>query len=113
MELERALGCLSRLRRHRQVIVNLNRFYWDGLADGRDAAIDDGRKGIPIERDFAPCQGATQCAVHSARDRGDDMVEGRGNGWSFLGSVVLAESSLDSIDNGVRHVAEGCVAVAF
>ncbi len=75
MQLERALGRFSRVRGHRQVVVDVNRLDPDRLADAGDAAIDGGLEGITIERDLAPCQGATQGAVHSAGDGRHDVVE--------------------------------------
>src|SRR5207245_5766505 len=51
-------------------------------------------------------------AVHSARDRGHDVVERRGHWRSFLGAVILTERSLDTVDDGFRNFAEIGVAVA-
>src|SRR5262245_46973874 len=63
MDLERALGRLARLGWHRDVIVDVNRLDPDRLADAGDAAVDGSLERITIERDLAPCQGATQRAV--------------------------------------------------
>src|SRR3989475_2143882 len=112
MKLEGTLGCLARLRRHGKIVVDVNRLDADRVADARDATVDSGLEGIAIKRDLAPCQGATQRAVHSARDRGHDVVERRGHWRSFLGAVILTERSLDTVDDGFRNFAEIGVAVA-
>src|SRR6266478_810863 len=112
MELERALSCLARLRGHGQVVMDVNRFDADRLADPRDAAVDGGLEGVPIERDFAPCQGATQRAVHSAGDGGHDTDERRGDWGPFLGPIVLAERPLDAVDDGFGDLTEIRVPVA-
>src|SRR3989475_4024264 len=106
MKLEGTLGCLARLRRHGKIVVDVNRLDADRVADARDATVDSGLEGIAIKRDLAPCQGATQRAVHSARDRGHDVVERRGHWRSFLGAVILTERSLDTRDDGFRNFAE-------
>src|SRR3989475_4731631 len=115
MKLEGTLGCLARLRRHGKIVVDVNRLDADRVADARDATVDSGLEGIAIKRDLAPCQGATQRAVHSARDRGHDVVERRGHWRSFLSAVILTERSLDTVDDGFRNFAEigvaGTVAV--
>src|SRR2546428_12630189 len=49
---------------------------------------------------------STQRAVHSARDRGHDVVERRGHWRSLLSAVILTERSLDTVDDGVRNFAE-------
>src|SRR3989441_12271019 len=113
MKLEGTLGCLARLRRHGKIVVDVNRLDADRVADARDATVDSGLEGIAIKRDLAPCQGATQRAVHSARDRGHDVVERRGHWRSFLGAVVLTERSLDTVHDGFRNFAEIGVAVAL
>src|SRR5437899_11150365 len=102
MKLEGTLGCLARLRRHSKIVVDVNRLDADRVADARDATVDSGLEGIAIKRDLAPCQGATQRAVHSARDRGHDVVERRGHWRSFLGAVILTERSLDTVRRRVR-----------
>src|SRR5438094_1790398 len=111
MKLEGTLGCLARLRRHGKIVVDVNRLEADRVADARDATVDSALEGIAIKRDLAPCQGATQRTVHSARDRGHDVVERRGHWRSFLSAVILAERSLDTVDDGFRHIAEIGVAV--
>src|SRR2546426_7948199 len=111
MKREGTLGCLARLRRHGKIVVDVNRLDADRVADARDATVDSGLEGIAIKRDLAPCQGATQRAVHSARDRGHDVVERRGHWRSFLGAVILTERSLDTVDDGFRNFAEIGVAV--
>src|SRR2546426_327610 len=62
-----------------------------------------------------PARASTQRAVHSARDRGHDVVERRGHWRSFLSAVILTERSLDTVDDGFRNFAEigvaGTVAV--
>src|SRR5262245_60172596 len=98
MDLERALGRLARLGRHRDVIVDVNRLDPDRLADAGDAAVDRRLERITIERDLAPYQGATQRAVHSPRDGRDDVIEGRCHRRPFLGAVVLAQGALDAVD---------------
>src|SRR3989441_5906344 len=112
MKLEGTLGCLARLRRHGKIVVDVNRLDADRVADARNATVDSGLEGIAIKRDLAPCQGATQRAIHSARDRGHDVVERRGHWRSFLGAVILTERSLDTVDDGFRHIAEIGVAGA-
>src|SRR2546428_3486432 len=111
MKLEGTVGCLARLRRHGKIVVDVNRLDADRVADARDATVDSGLEGIAIKRDLAPCQGATQRAVHSARDRGHDVVERRGHWRSFLSAVILTERSLDTVDDGFRNFAEIGVAV--
>ena len=71
-----------------------------------DAAFDGGRVGVAIERDLAPCQGATQHAVHSARHAGHDVVQRGGDGRPLGHAIVLAQGALDAIDDGLGHVAE-------
>src|SRR5262249_40503462 len=111
MKLESALGCLARLRRHSHVVMDVNRFDPDRLADAGDAAVDRGPEGLTIEWDLAPSQGATQGALHSACDGGQEVVERRGNRRPFLDAVILAERSLDAVDDGFPHLAEIGVAV--
>src|SRR2546428_14040806 len=57
-----------------------------------------------------PARASTQRAVHSARDRGHDVVERRGHWRSFLSAVILTERSLDTVDDGVHNFAEVGVA---
>src|SRR2546425_10247471 len=111
MEVERTFGRVAPLRGHRQVVMHVNRFDPDRLADPRNAAIDSRLERIAIERALAPCQGATQGAVHSAGDGRNDMVKGRGDRRPFLGAVILAKSPLDSVDNGFGNLPEKGVAI--
>src|SRR5437016_12279740 len=110
MKLEGTLGCLARLRRHGKIVVDANRLDADRVADARDATVDSGLEGIAIKRDLAPCQGATQRAVQSARDRGHDVVERRGHWRAVLSAGMLTERSLDSGDDGFRNLVETGVA---
>src|SRR5215831_16434464 len=55
---QRALGRLAGLRGHAELVVHMNRFDMDGLADAGDAAFDGGTIRLAVELDLAPCQGA-------------------------------------------------------
>ena len=90
MEAERPFGGFSRFDGHRQIVVHVNRLDADRVADPGNTPRDRRLEAIAIERDLAPCQGATQCAVHSAGDGGDDMIQCRGDRRPFFGAVVLA-----------------------
>src|SRR5215472_5951249 len=68
MEMERTFGGLACVNRHRQVVVDVNGLDPDSLADPGNPSVDRGREPVAIEYDFAPCQGASQGAVHSACD---------------------------------------------
>src|SRR5437868_4644178 len=70
-------------------------------ADAGDATVDGALESITIERDLGPCQRATQRAGDSARDRGHDVVERRRHRQPFLGAVILAKGSLDTVDDEV------------
>src|SRR3989475_6695585 len=106
MKLEGTLGCLARLRRHGKIVVDVNRLDADRVADARDATVDSGLEGIAIKRDLAPCQGATQRAVHSARDRGHDVVERRCHWRSLLRGVILTERSPATRAAGLGNLSE-------
>jgi hypothetical protein len=97
MDLERALGRLASLRRHADIVMDVDGFDPDGLADARDATIDGGREALALEGDLAPCQGASQGAVHSPGDGGDDVIERRRDRRAFFGAVVLTELPLHAI----------------
>src|SRR3989454_63032 len=71
MDFERAPGRLAGLPRHPEIVVDVDGFDPDGLADARDPTGDSGGESLAVEGDLAPCQGATQGAVHSTRDGGD------------------------------------------
>src|SRR6266446_2237303 len=103
---------LPRLRRHGEFVVHVNGFDVDGLPDARDPAFHGGDEGLAVERDLAPCQGATQGAVHSPGDGGHHVVEGRGDRGALRDSVVLAQAALDAIDHGRRDVPEIGVTIA-
>src|SRR2546425_1000593 len=113
MDFERAPGRLAGLPRHPEIVVDVDGFDPDGLADARDPTVDSGGESLAVEGDLAPCQGATQGAVHSTRDGGDDVVERRRDRRPFLGAVVLTERSLDSVDHRLGHLAEVRVPVAL
>jgi len=54
MNSKRAFRRLACLRRHHEIVVDVNRFDPDRFADTGDAAIDSGLEGITIECDLAP-----------------------------------------------------------
>jgi hypothetical protein len=109
---ERALGRLASVGGDREVVVDVDRLDADGLARADDPALHRGPVGLAVEGDLAPCQGATQGAVHSARDRGHDVIEGGRDGRPLRHAVVLPELALDPVDDRLGHVAEPGVAFA-
>src|SRR6266446_5139588 len=112
MDFERALGRLAGLQRHAEIVMDVDGFDPDSLADARDATVNSGGESLAVEGDLAPCQGATQGAVHSPRDGGNDVVERRRDRRPFLDAVVLPEASLDTVYDRFRHVSEIRVPVA-
>src|SRR5206468_1323419 len=113
MKAQSAFSGLTILFPHCKLVVDVNGFDPDRFADTGDAAVHRRFEGIAIKSDLTPCQGATQCAVHSAAGCGNDMVERRGDRRSFFSSVILAERSLDAINDRLGYLAKKCVAVAI
>src|SRR6267378_6363804 len=109
---QRALGRLQRVGRHRDVVVDVDRADADRLAVADDLALHGGREAVAIERDLAPCQGATQSAEHSAGDAGHDVIQRGGHRRAFWRAVILAQRALHAVDDGLGHVAEIGVAGA-
>src|SRR5262245_51030941 len=108
---QRTLRRLYGVRGHRDVVVHVDRPDPDRLADPDDPPLDGSLVGLAVERDLAPCQGASQSAVHSASDGGDDVIERRGDRRPLFGAVILAQRSLDAVDDGFGHFTEIRVAV--
>src|SRR5207247_10864295 len=104
MKLEGTLGCLARLRRHSKIVVDVNRFAADRVADARDATVDSGLEGIASQRNLAPCQGAKQRAVHSARDRGHTVVRRRRRWPACPGAVMPTTPRLDTAGQRPRSL---------
>src|SRR5262249_50552761 len=94
-----------------QIVVHVDRLDANCPADAGNAAIDGRGEGVAVEPDLAPCQGATQRAVHSAGDGGHDVVQGRGDRRPLLGAVVVAQLALHSVDHGLRDLAQECSTV--
>src|SRR2546428_11955221 len=97
---QRTLRSLHSVRGHREVVVHVDRPDPDRLADPDDASLDGGLVGLAVERDLAPCQGASPSAVHSASDGGDDVIERRGDRRPLLGAAVLAYGALAPVHDG-------------
>ena len=74
-----------------------------GDADARDAAIDARGVGVAVECDLAPCQGATQGAVHSAGDGGHDVVQRRGDRRPFRGAKHAGHDDTGRRVDVARH----------
>src|SRR5262249_11765763 len=62
--------------------------------------------------DLAPCQGATQGAVHSPGDGGDDVIESGGDRGPLRDAIVLAQAALHAVDHRRRHLPQVGVPVA-
>src|SRR5262249_22473592 len=106
MRRQRSLGRIQRVAGHSQLVMHVDRANLDGLAVADDTALHRCREGVTIERDLAPCQGATQSAEHSAGDAGHDVVERRGDRRPFPHTVILAEDALHTIDDRLAYLAE-------
>src|SRR6266849_6466808 len=111
MRCEGSLGRLPRLCRDRELVMHVNGLDVNGLPYAGDPAFHGRGVGLAVECYLAPCQGATQGAVHSARDGGHDVIEGGGDRRSFGDSVVLAQSTLHAVNDRRRDVAQICVPV--
>ena len=86
--------------------MDVNRPDTNRLAGTAYAAIHGSIEGIAIESDLTPCQGATQCAEHSAGDRGYDVVERRCDRRAFLGPVIFPELSLHSVNDRLGNLSK-------
>jgi hypothetical protein len=113
MEREGSFRRLARSRRHGDVVVDVDGSNPNGLADAGNVTFHGGPERLPIEGNFAPCQGATQGAVHSAGHGSYDVVQRRRDEGSLADPIVLAELPLHAVDDRFRYVAEPCVAVAI
>src|SRR5436309_1679519 len=105
-------GAWLEIRRRDGDVVDVDRADADGLAVADDAALGGGGEAVAVERDLAPCQGATQSAEHSAGHAGHDVVERGRDGRALGGAVVLAQRALHTVDDGLGDVTEVGVARA-
>src|SRR5262249_38517988 len=83
-----------------------------GLAEADDPAFPGRPERFAIVCDLAPCQGATQSAVHSAGHGRDDVIQRRGDRRPFRDTVIVAELALHAVDDRLADVAEVGVAKA-